>query len=69
MSAEEPLYCTHCGKDSEDGCACFDGRPFGEYCEICGVKPAPGKECWQEREDGSYPQRCETREESENGTA
>jgi hypothetical protein len=32
--SDEPLYCTHCGKE-QCGCPPEDG--MGPYCDICGV--------------------------------
>jgi hypothetical protein len=46
MSAEEPLYCTHCGAEDYD-CACRKDRAGSAYCESNYVHE------WKELGDGN----------------
>lgn len=43
MSAEEPLYCTQCGR--EYGCDHSDDDGHGPWCEVCGIKHVDDHEC------------------------
>ena len=44
--SDEPIYCTTCGTEIGDGCACANNDwGVGSFCHFCGAEGANEGEC------------------------